>query len=217
MEIFNPDSEVMEFLGKVADYIVINLLCLLCSIPIFTIGAAFTAKYYVSMKIVRGEEPSATKAYFKSFRENFKQITGVWLLFLIVYAILAFDWYNVLYGMAMGMPFILKAALGVLTFLVWSITYCMFPFMARYDVESRELVKASAVMAMLNFPRMVLIFIVTFLPYIICAWYIQWGLLIWILATTVSLYYISKEFNKQLEMITKKGEEVNESGNTQAS
>ena len=216
MEIFNPDSEVMEFLGKVADYIVINLLCLLCSIPIFTIGVAFTAKYYVSMKIVRGEEPSAVKAYFKSFRENFKQITGVWLLFLIVYAILAFDWYNVLYGMAMGMPFILKAALGVLTFLVWSITYCMFPFMARYDVESRELVKASAVMAMLNFPRMVLIFIVTFLPYIKCAWYIQWGLLIWVIATTVSLYYISKEFNKQLEMITK-GEEVNESGDTQAS
>ena len=144
MQIFNPDSEVMEFLSKVADFIIINLLCFLCSIPIFTIGAAFTAKYYVSMKIVRGEEPSATKSYFKSFKENFKQITAVWLIFLIVYAILAFDWYNVLFGMAMGMPFILKAALGVLTFLVWSVTYCMFPFLARYDVESKELFKASS-------------------------------------------------------------------------
>ena len=216
MEIFNPDSEVMEFLSKVADFIIINLLCFLCSIPIFTIGAAFTAKYYVSMKIVRGEEPSATKSYFKSFKENFKQITAVWLIFLIVYAILAFDWYNVLFGMAMGMPFILKAALGVLTFVVWSVAYCMFPFEARYKVTLKELFKASMVMALLNFPRMVLIFVVTFLPYIVCAWYIQWGLLIWLLCTTVTLFYISKEFNKQLEMLNKEEEVSNESGDNEA-
>jgi predicted membrane protein len=71
------------------------------------------------------------------------------------------------------------------------------------------------VMALLNFPRMVLIFIVTFLPYIICAWYIEWGLAIWLLCTTVTLYYISKEFNKQLEMLNKEEETV-ESGNNEA-
>jgi len=214
MDILRPDSEVMEFLGKVTDFIVINLLTLLCSIPIVTIGAAFTAKFYVSMKMVKGEEPSAVKAYFKSFKENFKQATIMWMIFLVVGLILVFDWYNVIYGRGQSMPFIGKAALGVISFLVWAVGYCMFPFLARYNVTNKELFKASVVMALLNFPRMVLIFIVTFLPYVICAWYIQWGLAIWIFATTVSLYYISREFNTQLEMI-KKGEAENESGDTE--
>lgn len=215
MDILRPDSEVMEFLGKVTDFIVINLLTLLCSIPIVTIGAAFTAKFYVSMKMVKGEEPSAVKAYFKSFKENFKQATVMWLIALVVVLILAFDWYQVIYGVASTMPFALKVALAVISFVVWSVIYCMFPFLARYNVTNKELFKASMVMALLNFPRMVLIFIVTFLPYIICAWYIEWGLAIWLFATTVSLFYISKEFNKQLEMINKseEGEVVDESGN----
>ena len=215
MQIFSPDSEVMEFLSKVTDFIILNLLTLLCSIPIITIGAAHTAKFYTSMKIIRGEEPSVTKSYFKSFKENFSQVTVAWLIILVVGLILAFDWYNVLYGRAAGMPIILKAALGLLTFVVWSVAYCMFPFEARYKVTLKELFKASMVMALLNFPRMVLIFIVTFLPYVICAWYIEWGLAIWLLCTTVTLYYISREFNKQLEMLHKE-EETIESGNNEA-
>ncbi|MDC7279898.1 YesL family protein [Butyrivibrio fibrisolvens] len=215
MQIFSPDSEVMEFLSKVTDFIILNLLTVLCSIPIITIGAAHTAKFYTSMKIVRGEEPSVTKSYFKSFKDNFPQVTVAWLIVLLVGLVLAFDWYNVLYGRAASMPILLKAVLGVLSFVVWSVAYCMFPFEARYKVTLKELFKASMVMALLNFPRMVLIFIVTFLPYIICAWYIEWGLAIWLLCTTVTLYYISREFNKQLEMLNKE-EEIVESGNNEA-
>lgn len=217
MDILRPDSEVMEFLGKVADFIIINLLTLFLSIPIITIGAAHTAKFYTSMKMARGEEPSAVKSYFKSFKDNFVQVTGAWMIILVVGLVLAFDWYNVLYGRAAAMPFALKVALGVLTFVVWSVAYCMFPFEARYKVTFKELFKASMVMALLNLPRMVLIFIATFLPYVICAWYIKWGLAIWILCTTVTLYYVSREFNKQLEMINvNKGEENNESGDNEA-
>ena len=216
MSFLSPDSEVMEFLSKVTDFIIINLLTLLFSIPIITIGAAHTAKFYTAMKIVRGEEPSVVKSYFKSFKENFAQVTGAWMIILVVGLVLAFDWYNVLYGRAEGMPVLLKAALGVLSFVVWSVAYCMFPFEARYKVTLKELFKASMVMALLNFPRMVLIFIATFLPYIICAWYLEWGLAIWLLCTTVTLYYVSREFNKQLEMLNKKEEVSDESGDNEA-
>lgn len=207
MGIFSPDSELMEFLGKVTDYIIINLLTLFLSIPIITMGAAHTAKFYTSMKIARGEEPSAVKSYFKSFRENFSQVTAAWLVFLAIGAILAFDWYNVLYGRGQSMPFPLKVVLAILSFLVWSSCYCMFVFEARFKVTLKELFKASILMALVNLPRMVLIFICVFLPYLICAWYIQWGLAIWLFATTVTLYYISKEFNGQLEMLYKKDNE----------
>lgn len=207
MGIFSPDSELMEFLGKVTDYIIINLLTLFLSIPIITMGAAHTAKFYTSMKIARGEEPSAVKSYFKSFRENFSQVTAAWLVYLVLGVILVFDWYNVLYGKGQSMPFPLKVMLGIISFVVWASCYCMFVFEARFKVTLRELFKASILMALVNLPRMVLIAIFVFLPYLICAWYIQWGLAIWLFATTVTLYYISKEFNGQLEMLYKDSEQ----------
>lgn len=206
MGMFSPDSKLMETLSKITDYIILNLLCLTFSIPIITIGAAFTARNYTAMKLVRGEEPSVWKSFMKSFKENFKQITLVWAAFLVGFLILFFDWYNVLYGMGTNMPYILKAALGVITFLVWAVCYCMFYFEARFKVTTKELVKASAIMALLNFPRMIWIFIIIFLPYVICLWYMQWGLAIWLFATTVSLYYISREFNKQLLLIQERDE-----------
>ena len=207
MGIFSPDSELMEFLGKVTDYIIINLLTLFLSIPIITMGAAHTAKFYTSMKIARGEEPSAVKSYFKSFRENFSQVTAAWLVFLVLGVILVFDWYNVLYGKGQSMPFPLKVMLGIISFVIWASCYCMFVFEARFKVTLKELFKASILMALVNLPRMVLIAIFVFLPYLICAWYIQWGLAIWLFATTVTLYSISKEFNGQLEMLYKDSEQ----------
>ena len=201
MGVFSPDSEFMDFLGKVTDFIILNLLCLFCSIPIFTIGAAFTAKYYVSMKIVRGEEPDAVKSYFKSFKENFKQATAVWMAFLAAFIVLAIDWYNVLKGSSQSMPFGGKVALGVISFLVWAMAYCTFFFLARFKISNKELFKGSLVMSLVNLPYMIVIFLVTFIPYIICAWYIEWGLGIWILCTTVSLYYISRGFDRQFSKI----------------
>ena len=56
MGVFSPDSEFMIAVGKIADYVIINLLCVLFSIPIVTAGAAMSAKFYVAMKMERGEE-----------------------------------------------------------------------------------------------------------------------------------------------------------------
>ena len=88
MNIFRFESPVMQFIGKVADFILLNLLTLVCSLPIITFGAAYTAKYYVSMKIIRGEEGTLFKAYFKSFKENFKQATLIWIIQLVVLCVL---------------------------------------------------------------------------------------------------------------------------------
>ena len=43
-KLFNIDSPVMRFLGKVADLMILNLVTLLCCIPVVTIGASLTPK-----------------------------------------------------------------------------------------------------------------------------------------------------------------------------
>lgn len=56
--LFNYDNPVWRFIGKLGDLIILNVLWIVCSIPIFTIGASTTAVYYVTLKMVRDEEDS---------------------------------------------------------------------------------------------------------------------------------------------------------------
>ena len=93
MKIFDIDGPVIQFLNKMADLMLINILTMVCCIPIITAGAAFTAMHYMALKIVRDEECYITRGYFKSFRENFRQSTIIWLLLLLVAVILGMDFY----------------------------------------------------------------------------------------------------------------------------
>ena len=43
MKLFNLDSPVMVFLTKVANLMILNLLTIICCIPIITVGPAVTA------------------------------------------------------------------------------------------------------------------------------------------------------------------------------
>ncbi len=80
--LFDLDNPVMRFLSRVADILTLNLLFIVCSIPVFTIGASTTALYYCCFKMKDEEEGYLTRRFFKSFRENFKQATIMWLILL---------------------------------------------------------------------------------------------------------------------------------------
>ena len=91
--LFNLDSPIMVFLGKVGDLIWLNVLTMICCIPIVTVGASITALHYVSIKMVRNEEGYLTKNFFKSFRQNFFQATVLWVLMLFILAVAGADFY----------------------------------------------------------------------------------------------------------------------------
>lgn len=91
--LFNYDNPVWRFIGKFGDLIILNILWLICSIPIFTIGASTTAVYYVTLKLVRDDDGYTIRSFFKSFKENFKQSTIIWLILLAAGVILGVDMY----------------------------------------------------------------------------------------------------------------------------
>ena len=43
-----------------------------------------TALNYVVLKMVKNEEGYLTRSFFKSFKENFKQSTIIWLIMMVV-------------------------------------------------------------------------------------------------------------------------------------
>lgn len=141
---FNYDNPVWRFIGKFFDIMVLNFLWVLCCIPIVTAGAATTAVYYVTLKLARDEEGAVFASFFKSFRENFRQSTIIWLLMLLLGAIIGFDFYFFL--MLQQQSAFRTAMLSV--FGAFGVIYlCMslyvFPLQARfYNPVRRTLINA---------------------------------------------------------------------------
>ncbi len=81
--IFSPDSFLMKALTLFFDIMYLNALFIICSLPVFTIGASATALYSVLFKRIRGEEFKIGKTYFAEFKSNFKQATLFWIPYLL--------------------------------------------------------------------------------------------------------------------------------------
>ena len=88
---FNMDNKFFVFMGRVADLILLNLLCILCCVPVITAGASITALYYVTLKMARDEESYIIRSFFRSFKQNFKQATIINVIMLLTAVILFID------------------------------------------------------------------------------------------------------------------------------
>ena len=53
--IFDMNNTFFRFMSKVADLCILNIICVVCCIPVITAGASITAMYYVTLKMVRNE------------------------------------------------------------------------------------------------------------------------------------------------------------------
>ena len=160
MKLFNLDSPVMVFLSKVANLMILNVLTIICCIPIFTAGAAITALYYVTIKMARGDDPYIIKGYFKSFKENFKQAT----IMLVVIAIIAVDWRVTLVMMTGSSAKIMKTVLFIVSFLLLLTGLYIFPVLSRFDNTVKNTFRNAFLISFMNLPKSVLIVIIHLIP-----------------------------------------------------
>ena len=116
MKIFSYDSKFSQLLLKLCYACYLNLLWLVCSLPIVTVGASTTALYYSCLKIVRDEDSHVGACFFRSFRENFRQATALWLILLGLGLFLAGDGYIVYH--------LRQSAEGAMT-VVWTLILAM--------------------------------------------------------------------------------------------
>ena len=88
---FNYDNDIWRFVGRLADIMVLNLLWIVCSLPIVTFGISTTALYYCTLKIVKDEDDGNFRMFFRSFKRNWKEGLIIWLILLPVLGILILD------------------------------------------------------------------------------------------------------------------------------
>lgn len=160
---FNPNGPLMQFLTKIANLMILNILFLLCCIPVVTIGAAWTALFYVSMKMVDDRQGSITKDFFHAFRQNFRQATILWLGVIVLTVILYVD-FRILEGLQTSGASAIRILLYILSTLFFMILQYLFPWLARFETTTRDAVKNSALAAIGNLPRTILMCIFAVIP-----------------------------------------------------
>lgn len=83
--LFSYENKFMQVLMTLGDLIILNLLFLLCSIPVVTMGAAQAGLYTAVRTITdKNDDTSPAKAFFRGFKSGFLKITLVWIVYLIL-------------------------------------------------------------------------------------------------------------------------------------
>ena len=146
---FNYDNPIWRFVGRLGDMILLNVLWILCSIPIVTIGASTTALYYCTLKIVRNEDDGDIKMFFRSFKLNFKQATIIWIPMLLLIMLLVFDFNffgSVLAGA--GTARILLQGITIAMMVIWIFVFTyVWPLLSRFDNTVKNTVTNAAYMS----------------------------------------------------------------------
>lgn len=147
--ILNPDNPVMAFITRITYSVYLNLLWFICCLPVVTIGASTTALFYVTLKMAKNEEGNITAAFFRSFRENFRQASVIWLILLAVGLVLGVDGY-VLYHMRFTNAFwtVITAIFLVAAAAYAIVLMYIFPLLARFQNTTPAMFKNSIMIGM---------------------------------------------------------------------
>ena len=191
---FSYDNPVWKFIGNLADFFLLSLVWLICSLPIVTMGAASTALYYVTLKMAENKEGRLLPAFFASFRQNLKQGSLIWLGFLLAGSLIGFD---LLWASQQGT---LIATAMFVTFAIIGVIYAcclsfVFVVLARCDNTVSAIFKMSCGMVIRNFPA-VLAGVVVYAGFFLVGAFLFWPLLL--VAPALPAYLNSFLYNRIL-------------------
>lgn len=205
-KIFDFDSPFMRFLSRMGDMIILNIVMMVCCIPIITVGAACTAMHYVLLKMVRGEEGYLLKGFFKSFVQNFKQATLIWLIMLLILVIFAGDWLA-FRASAGTFPKVLVIGVIAIGIILLMVSVYVFPLLARFDNSIKGTIRNAALLAVGNLPKTLLMIIIYAIPAALALFSVYFHFFILMFGISLPAYgaarlysNIFKKFEPQVEL-----------------
>ncbi|MBE7001671.1 MAG: DUF624 domain-containing protein [Ruminococcaceae bacterium] len=163
---FDMDSPIMTALSRMTDMVILSILWFVCCLPIFTIGPATVAMYYVALKWARKEEVKISSAFFQAFKKNFKQGVIMNLLFLVVGAVLLAD-YFIMATMNTSRGDLSSTVFLVMGIWMLCIMFYAYPMQAQFFNTIRQTLINAALLSARKFGVTVIVFVLNMLPVIL--------------------------------------------------
>ena len=160
-ELFNLNSPWVQRFAMLTNLVMLNILWLVCCIPVVTAGAATAALYHTVFQFHDKVDDAVLRPFFHGFRSNFKQATFLLLPLLGLLGLLGFDMvYLISRGKGTAMLFLLILA----ALLVMAILAHLFPLIARFEMDTKALLRTAFSLAILHLPATLLVIALTLLP-----------------------------------------------------
>lgn len=201
--LFHYDSKFMQILQTIADYILLNVLYVLCCLPIFTIGAA-QAGLYNGLRVLQDKEDdrSCLKAFFRGFRTGFGTITAVWVITALILAVLCYCTMAVWGFSQNDAPGgSLSLAVSIIAVAITAVYLTILPlFHARFACTAKQLLQNSFLVAMANPLQTLLAALILWAPVLLFLFhfplFLQTGLLLVFLYYSVTMGLTVRLFSK---------------------
>lgn len=168
--LFSLEGPLGEALNKLADWMLLSLLWMICSIPLVTIGAANTALYTMTLRMVRNEEGGIIKGFLKAFKDNFLQSTFIHLFLTVLLGILLLN--RVAIATMPQQIQIVFYIVSALCFLFWLMeTLFVYPIQARFSNSFWATIKNACLMAAGSAPYFLLMVAMSSIPFLVLFFY----------------------------------------------
>ncbi|MCF0132150.1 MAG: YesL family protein [Pseudobutyrivibrio sp.] len=198
-DFFDIDGPFVRYMGKLVDIVWLSLIFLVCSIPLFTIGASWSALYYVAHKNLRHNRGYATREFFKAFKDCFKQSTICFLFMAIIGGAISWEaWVMYQYAMAgqkIGRIYILFLIILAII-IMWALQ--LFPYISRFTNTTKNFLKNSIYFAISNLVDSVFLLIALILAIL---FELQWPFLVLILPALYMMlcdFFVEKIYKKYM-------------------
>lgn len=170
-KLFHSDSPVMKALTIAADLLILNILTILLSIPLVTMGPAIIAMYDIVIRLVRGEEGYTIKPFFQAFAANFKKGMLFSLVLIVSAGLLYVDY---LAALAFIPP--MRVGIIAIAIIVLAIAFYAFALQARYENTFGATLKNAAILAIAHFPKTLFMVVCAIGLWVVCIQFYQFGI-----------------------------------------
>lgn len=203
---FNMESPVFVFLSRMADLMILNVVFLITCIPIVTIGAAWSSLYYVTLKMVRNEESYIVRSYFKSFKQNFKQSTLMWIIVLVLGFLLYMDMRIMTMMESSAGSNVIRIGIYMVALVGIFVLQYLFPLVAKFFNSTKNMFRNAFLMAIRHLPQTFIMAVISVGAVILTflnGWTLTYGLLIWImigfaLVALANSWFLVRIFDKYI-------------------
>ncbi len=164
---FNYESKFYQFLLKASNIVLLNVLYLLCCLPVITIGAA-QAGMMNATRIQQDPEDDTSwvAAFFRGFTNGFGRITLIWCILMVVIAAMIYLLFSVIYLNAIFKDGpVISAILGLAVVLL--VQSMATAFHSRFDCSVWQVLRSSVYMILMHPIRAVLMAAVIWGPVIV--------------------------------------------------
>lgn len=145
-DFFNTDNKVMKALSKLFDIGYLSIVFILFCIPVVTMGAALTALYYTTVKVIRRDRGYVFQEFWRSFKLNFFAATKMWVIELVIIVIMLFNITTVMEGTTQTSGYMLGAYI-VMSIIVYAVSCYAYPVLSRFVMKNTQIVRLSLYLA----------------------------------------------------------------------